>query len=297
VTGREGSALPFSLPAAPPSHSQVLRRGQPVARPAAGDTLDQFSEQPFEERRREPLLNVPRVVVVVLLVLALIHAVRVFLLSDDSDRMLVWSLAFVPARYDSSAITDGMLPGGWGAEVWTFVTYALLHADLTHLGFNGVWLLAFASPVARRFGVPRFLGFFIVTIAAGALAYLVTHAGSLAPMIGASAGISGMMGAATRFVFQPGGSLDFFRRDRDNADQVPAARLSVALRNPRVVTFLAVWFGLNLLFGLGSVPLLVGEGQSIAWEAHVGGFLAGLLLFSVFDPVQPAIDGGEHTPG
>jgi len=45
------------------------------------------------------------------------------------------------------------------------------------------------------------------------------------------------------------------------------------------------------------VPLLVGEGQSIAWEAHVGGFLAGLLLFSVFDPVQPAIDGGEHTPG
>ena len=84
-----------------------------------------------------------------------------------------------------------------------------------HLGFNAVWLLAFASPVARRFGARRFLLFFAVTIAAGALAYLLAHAGALAPMIGASAGISGMMGAAARFAFEPGGSLDMWRRDRD----------------------------------------------------------------------------------
>ena len=58
----------------------------------------------------------------------------------------------MPARYDASALTDGILPGGWGAEVWSFFTYALLHADWMHLGFNAIWLLAFASPVARRFG-------------------------------------------------------------------------------------------------------------------------------------------------
>ncbi len=73
-----------------------------------------------------------------------------------------------------------------------------------------------------------------------------------------------------------------------NADHVPAAPLLVALRNPRVLAFVGVWFGLNLLFGLGSVSFLVGENQSVAWEAHVGGFLAGLLLFSLFDPVQPS---------
>jgi membrane associated rhomboid family serine protease len=155
-----------------------------------------------------------------------------------------------------------------------------------HLGFNAIWLLAFASPVARRFGAVRFVLFFAVTIAAGALAYLLVHAGTLAPMIGASAGISGMMGAAARFVFEPGGSLDMWHGDRANADRVPAAPLPVALRNPRVLTFVGVWFGLNLLFGLGSVSL-TGDNQSIAWEAHVGGFLAGLLLFSLFDPVKP----------
>jgi membrane associated rhomboid family serine protease len=239
-------------------------------------------------RRREPILNVPAVVVMLLAVLGLVHAAREWLLPEDLDRVLVWSLAFVPARYDASALTDGILPGGAGADVWTFFTYALLHADWTHFGFNAIWLLAFASPVARRFGASRFLVFFAITVAAGALAYLIAHAGALAPMIGASAGISGMMGAAARFVFEPGGSLDMWRRDRSNADHVPAARLLVALRNPRVITFVGIWFGLNLLFGLASVPLLVGPNQTVAWEAHVGGFLAGLLLFSLFDPVQPA---------
>jgi membrane associated rhomboid family serine protease len=240
------------------------------------------------DQRREPILNVPAVVVSVLSVLALVHAVRAWLLAEDVDRVLVWSLAFVPARYDAGALTDGILPGGPGAEIWTFFTYALLHADITHLGFNLIWLLAFASPVARRFGAARFLLLFLATVGAGALAYLVAHAGAMAPMIGASAGISGMMGAAARFVFEPGGSLDMWRRDRENADRIPAAPLFVALRNRRVITFVGVWFGLNLLFGLGSVSFLIGENQSVAWEAHVGGFLAGLLLFSLFDPVRPS---------
>ena len=205
---------------------------------------------------------------------------------SDIDRILVWTFAFVPARYDASALTDGLLPGGWGAEIWSFFTYALLHADLMHLGFNAVWLLAFASPVARRFGALRFLLFFAVTVAAGALAHLLTHAGELAPMIGASAAFPAPW-ARPR-------ALRSSRADRStsgtaiasDADRVPAAPLLVALRNPRVLTFLVVWFGLNLLFGLGSLSL-VAEDQTVAWEAHVGGFLAGLLLFSAFDPVEP----------
>ena len=106
--------------------------------------------------------------------------------------------------------------------MWSFFTYALLHADWMHFGFNAVWLLAFASPVARRFGAARFLMFFAVTVAAGALAYLLAHAGALAPMIGASAGISGMMGAAARFAFEPGGSLDMWHA---RSRQLPTSSL------------------------------------------------------------------------
>ena len=63
-------------------------------------------------------------------------------------------------------------------------------------------------------------------------------------------------------------------------------RCSHILRDPRFLIFLGAWIGLNALFGLGSVSM-VGEGQQIAWQAHIGGFLAGLLLFNAFDPVVP----------
>jgi len=75
-----------------------------------------------------------------------------------------------------------------------------------------------------------------------------------------------------------------FRHEEPAAYLVPAAPLSSALRDPRIMVFLLAWFGLNLLFGIGSIGL-PGSEQSIAWEAHIGGFAAGLLLFPLFDPV------------
>ena len=113
-------------------------------------------------------------------------------------------------------------------------------------------------------------------------------------MIGASAAVSGFMAAAIRFVFQPGGSLDLWSAPDGVPHLVPAAPLLAALRDPRILAFLAVWFGLNLLFGMGSVPILDSE-QPVAWQAHVGGFLAGLLAFAAFDPIGPAPTRGNET--
>jgi membrane associated rhomboid family serine protease len=62
--------------------------------------------------------------------------------------------------------------------------------------------------------------------------------------------------------------------------------LLAALRNPQVVIFLVAWFGLNLLFGIGSASF-PGFEQAIAWQAHIGGFVAGLILFALFDPIPP----------
>ena len=98
-------------------------------------------------------------------------------------------------------------------------------------------------------------------------------------MIGASASISGFMAAAMRFAFQRAGPLGLLGRDEPSAYRVPALPLTAVLRDPRVLAFLGVWFALNLLFGLGSLSLDGGE-QAIAWQAHIGGFLAGLLLLS-----------------
>ena len=236
----------------------------------------------------EPILNVPPVLAVTLALLCLIHAVRVALLTARANAEFLLLFAFIPARYDSTVLAQGAVPGGIAADVWTFVTYALIHGDITHLGLNAVWLLAFGTPVARRFGPRRFLVFFAVTAAAGAGVHLATHPGELAPMVGASAAISGYMAAAMRFAFQGGGPLDLWRRHDPNSYRVPAAPLSATLRDPRILAFLAVWFGLNVLLGLGTLTITEGEAP-IAWQAHIGGFLAGLLLFAAFDPVGRAV--------
>jgi membrane associated rhomboid family serine protease len=247
---------------------------------------------PAVTKSSEPIFNIPGVVAALLAVFAGVHALRAFI-GREQDLELLLLFAFIPARYDTSLLLQGGLPGGFAAQIWTFVSYSLIHADLTHLGMNSLWFLPFGSAVARRFGTARFLIFFAVTAAGGALVHLATHAGEIFPVIGASATVSGLMAAATRFAFQPQGPIAFWQREGERAYHTPALPLLSALRDPRILTFLAVWFGLNLLFGIGSLSL-AGNGQPVAWEAHIGGFLTGLLLFSAFDPV-PRLAGSDET--
>lgn len=234
---------------------------------------------------REPILTIPGAMIALLAGLAAIHLIRMALPTDLGE-WVIWVFGFVPARYDLP-LSDGRFPGGTGAAIWSFLTYALLHADFNHILFNSLWMLPFGSALARRFGSVRFFTFLAVTAVAGAVAHLATHAHEVAPMIGASAAVSGAMAASIRFAFAQGSFLSFRRpRDVDSAAHVPALPLVQALRNPQVLVFLAVWFGVNIVFGLGSIAIGA-AGQSIAWQAHIGGFLAGLMLFSLFDPVAP----------
>jgi membrane associated rhomboid family serine protease len=235
--------------------------------------------------KREPVFNIPPVILAVLALLALVHAVRVYWLTPAQNEELLWLFAFDPIRY-GGILPAAALPGGFGAEIWTFVTYALLHASWIHLGVNAIWFLPFGTAVARRFGPSRFLIFFAVCAAAGAIAHLISYGGENAPVIGASAAISGTMAGAMRFAFQRGGPLNFWRSGSAADYQVPAASLIGALREPAVMIFIVVWFGINLLFGLSSLPFSgLAAGEVVAWQAHIGGFIAGLLLFPWFDPV------------
>jgi len=235
----------------------------------------------------EPIFNVPLVVVATVGVLVLVHAFRSFVLTDQEDLQFLLTFAFIPARYGTDAAASGVFPGGFAADLWTFFTYAFIHADLMHLGLNLAWLIPFGTALARRFGAWRYIAFMLTMAAIGALAHLVSHLGELTPMIGASAAISGAMAAAMRFVFQDDGPLAHWRESSDAGYRVAAASLGATLRDPRFLLFLVVWLGLNALFGMGTISFGEAAGQEIAWQAHVGGFFAGLLLFNAFDPVRP----------
>lgn len=251
------------------------------------------------ELRREPVFNIPASVLAILAVLIAVHAVRLALPIDDGARLLGW-LAFEPIRltavfdpdgvmrhvaaWAASDADDGRLAGiaqfflsetGWGVAP-TLLTYALLHGGWTHLGLNGIWLVAFGTPVARRFGAARFLVFFAIAAIAGALTHWALFPFGAEPLIGASAAVSGCMGAAVRFAFRTPRGLE------DEGDTRPDESLAATVRDRRALAFLVAWFATNALFGIGAMATGLSD-QPVAWQAHIGGFLVGLLFFRVFD--------------
>jgi membrane associated rhomboid family serine protease len=232
--------------------------------------------------------------VILLLVLILgIHLIRVALLSPDTDLEVVFTFAFIPARVMDPAAYAAVVPGGEGAAIWSFLTYAFLHADWAHVGINSIWLAAFGSPLAWRFGTARFLLFSAAGAIAGAALHLLSNMSDQGPMVGASAAISAHMAGASRFVFTTGIPFGGFNRAGPDAYRRPAAPLAQILRDRRVLVFLVTWFGINILFGLAGQSGGLTSG-AIAWQAHIGGFLAGLILFPLFDPVGTA--GGWAPP-
>lgn len=234
---------------------------------------------------REPILNLPPVTGAMVAVLAAIEFLRSVLLSPDSNLEMLITFAFIPARYLPAAATGGFVfPGGLAGDVWTFFTYAALHGGWVHVIVNSVWLVAFGSAVERRFGAVRYLALSLVCAAAGAAAHLLTHFGEAAPLVGASAAVAGQMGAAARFVFAIGGPAGAFGHRGDAAFRRPARSLAATFTDRTALAFIGIWLLINFATGLTSVPTL-GDAGTIAWQAHVGGFAAGLLLFRFFDPV------------
>jgi membrane associated rhomboid family serine protease len=228
----------------------------------------------------EPMFNVPRSVAGVAVLLIGVQIVR-GLLPDELDLTFLLALAFIPARYSGAALE---LPGGYLTAVTSFVTYMIVHAGWLHLVINLLWMLAFGSAVARRMDDLKFIWFSVLCGIAGAFTHLLFHYGDMAPVVGASAAISGQMAGALRFIFR--------------AKRLPAQRapdflgaplmsLGQTLSDKRILAFLIFWVALNAYFGLSAVRI-AGEQGGIAWEAHVGGFLCGLLIFGAFDQGKPA---------
>lgn len=255
-------------------------------------------DQDNGSRAEPPAFNAPAVVIGLIGMMVGVHVIGTFLDPAAQNRLIAY-FALSPARFAPLPSGDYLpLPGGVFVDLAGFVTHMFLHANWTHLIFNAVWLLAFGTPLARRFGAVRFLGFFFLTGIIGGLAHVVIHAGELAFVVGASGAISGLMGGAARFVFLADGPLGLMTARDPSMPGAPRAQATIlrALTDRRTLLFVGVWLVLNLVFGLSGLTL-DGETAAIAWEAHLGGFVAGLLLFGLFDPMRRSPSGGPGNVG
>jgi membrane associated rhomboid family serine protease len=190
--------------------------------------------------------------------LVLVHAVFWFA-GEEWQTWAVLTLAFLPARYGGTPVPT--LPG---SEVWSFVTYALLHGSWQHLLFNLIWLVIFGTVVARRLGPAKFYVLAAISAVGGAAGTLAAYWGSMGIMVGASGAVSGMLAAAMPIMY-----------GRDQP-----LRFTELIRDGRALMFSAVWLALTLFSGAtGWTGNSFADDFRIAWEAHLGGFIAGLASF------------------
>src|SRR5262245_34032156 len=172
------------------------------------------------------------------------------------------------------------LPGGEPATFTSFFTHLFVHGDTMHLLVNMAWFLAFGSPLARRTDALRFIVFFAICGIAGALFYVLVNGRVLTLVVGASGAILDLVGATMR-VFSARLASPEPLGVGQPLHAAPLLSLAQTLRDKRILLAVGGWTTLNVLLSWGAARLT--DAAGIAWEAHVGGFYAGLLSYGLFD--------------
>lgn len=191
------------------------------------------------------------------------RGVRLLLTLQLVAFVLAWSLRTTGFAWVNAAY--GMVPARLSAdpvgEASKLISGLFIHDGLGHLVWNVVFLLLFGRRVERTLGYSRFLAFFFVTGILSSLSQFAIDPGSPIPLVGASGAIAGLLA----------GFLVLFPRQPITIFAWPAYGV------------IGFWFMMNLIGGLASL----GQGATdTAFFAHLGGFLAGLLLIRPFTPAD-----------
>lgn len=177
--------------------------------------------------------------------------VIVFFLEMSGGEAFIQQWSFVPARF----LAD---PAG---DFITLFTSMFMHAGTLHLGGNMLYLWIFGDNVEDNFGPAKYLLFYLLSGLGATFLQLFFSMDSTIPNLGASGAIAGVLGAY--LVMFPQGRI-----------RVMVGR---ALTTSNALIVIGFWFVLQLFSGVGSIASASDSG-GVAYMAHVGGFIAGLLL-------------------
>jgi membrane associated rhomboid family serine protease len=175
-----------------------------------------------------------------------------------------YRLGFIPAVFFGAVELPARIHA-WPPAA-TIITSMFLHGDLLHIGGNMLYLWIFGKAVEAALGPLRFLLFYFICGIVAALTQGFVEPNAEVPMIGASGAIAGVLGAY--FVLFP----------RSNVATFVWVFIFIRIVALPAVVLLGLWFGLQLLSALAAKP---GE-PGVAFWAHVGGFVAGMVLVMFF---------------
>ena len=207
-------------------------------------------ERPGAALPRQAMFNVPPLVLALIGVNVAVHLVTLGLAHDAFVWVLI-HLAFIPVRYSVEDL------GGWAAWLGPF-SHQFLHGGWLHLLMNMVMLAAFGSPVERMVGRQSMLVLYLFSGVIGAFTHFALFPSSNVPVVGASGAISGLFGAVLWLMARPN---------------------QWGQRSMRFWPAALIWIAISVAIGFTGMPG-AGDGQ-IAWAAHIGGFVGGILIMMV----------------
>ena len=181
----------------------------------------------------------------------------------------LFRIAFVPVRY--------WVPGNWVFDLTTIVVSMFLHGGLLHIGSNMLYLWIFGDNIEDRLGHFRYLIFYLLCGFLATFAHAMFSSGSNVPAIGASGAIAGVLGAY--LVLYP----------HARVTTLLPIFFFITVREIPAIIILGLWFVLQLFSGVGSLGVRDAQDMGgIAYFAHIGGFVAGVLLIFVFGGMRKA---------
>ena len=225
---------------------------------------------PFDDVRRsgpgrgahERAINLPPAIMWLIGINVAVHLLR-SLLGEETDNVIILMFGLVPAAYTGGS--HDLL-----TQVASPITYQFLHGGWVHLGVNMITLAAFGAPVERLLGVRRFVLFYLSAGVVAGLIHVLFYFDSVDPVIGASGSISGVFGGVLMALWQAG-------------------------RVPALLPVAGIWIALNVFFGIfGGTP--GSGGEPVAWTAHIGGFVYGLVALRLFVPAALAAPSQPPPP-
>ncbi len=205
--------------------------------------------------KRFPLVNITLIFINVLIFMVEMG------MGPDLDRF-IHLYGLVPARYSAPGFSGYY---SMGSRLFSMVSFMFLHGGFWHLVGNMWTLYIFGDNVEDHMGSFKYLLFYMLCGFTSGLTHLVFNLHSNVPTIGASGAVAGVMGAY--FILYPRSKI---------LTLVPILIIPFFFEIPAVV-YLGVWFFLQFIQAAGSSP----GGGGIAWWAHIGGFVFGILFLKL----------------